>query len=343
MIQTVCGPLAPSALGPTLMHEHILWDITRPDIRAKGGPEIEITLENTWDINFRSYTDLGNRWQIRQDVAEGELARVREAGGRAMVDLTVTGIRPDPEGLRAVSQATGVAIVLGCGFYVDDYLTEAERGMDIDQLAQAMTDAIGRGFGETGIQAGIIGEIGCTYPLNPSEIRGLKAAAIAQRATGAAVNVHPGRDPRAPFEILDIFTGAGGDPSRLIVSHIDRTLFSLDDILRLANTGCVIEFDFFGIETSYFWFADVDLPTDYMRLAYIRGLFDRGLGGQVTISHDICSKTRLSRYGGHGYTHIFRNVVPLMRKKGFAQAEIDQLLVGTPRRLLTLAGPAAGK
>ena len=72
-----------------------------------------------------------------------------------------------------------------------------------------------------------------------------------------------------------------------------------------------------------------------MRLAYIRALFDSGFGGQVVVSHDICTKTRMVTYGGHGYGHILRNVVPLMRQKGFAENEIDQILVGTPRRLLT--------
>ena len=35
------------------------------------------------------------------------------------------------------------------------------------------------------------------------------------------------------------------------------------------------------------------------------------------------------------YGHIFRNVVPLMRRKGFTEDEIDNILVHTPRRLLT--------
>ena len=35
------------------------------------------------------------------------------------------------------------------------------------------------------------------------------------------------------------------------------------------------------------------------------------------ISHDICYSTRLTRYGGHGYRHIFANVIPLMRRRGY--------------------------
>ncbi|WP_280141483.1 hypothetical protein [Bosea lupini] len=32
---------------------------------------------------------------------------------------------------------------------------------------------------------------------------------------------------------------------------------------------------------------------------------------------------------------IFEDIVPLMRSRGFSQAEIDAILVGNPRRLLT--------
>ena len=176
------------------------------------------------------------------------------------------------------------------------------------------------------------------WPLRPFERKSLVAAALAQQATGAAINVHPGRHADAPAEIVDILGRAGADIERVVISHIDRTFFSTDEVLRLAGTGCVLEYDFFGIETSYYWFADADLPTDYMRLAYIRALIDRGHGAQVVISHDICTKTRLVAWGGHGYGHIVRNVVPLMRKKGFTEDEIDTILVHTPRRLLTFGG-----
>jgi len=55
----------------------------------------------------------------------------------------------------------------------------------------------------------------------------------------------------------------------------------------------------------------------------------------VLISHDICTRTRLGRYGGHGYQHIFANIVPRMLRRGFTQDEIDTLLTRNPRRLLT--------
>jgi phosphotriesterase-related protein len=53
------------------------------------------------------------------------------------------------------------------------------------------------------------------------------------------------------------------------------------------------------------------------------------------LAQDICTKTRLRSYGGHGYGHIFENVVPLMRRRGFDDREIEALLVNNPARLLT--------
>lgn len=53
------------------------------------------------------------------------------------------------------------------------------------------------------------------------------------------------------------------------------------------------------------------------------------------ISHDICYRTRLASFGGHGYGHIFRNVVPMMKKRGYGEEEIDAILVHNLRRLLT--------
>ena len=77
------------------------------------------------------------------------------------------------------------------------------------------------------------------------------------------------------------------------------------------------------------------MPNDAIRLRWIRALIAHGHLERVVISHDICYRTRMTRYGGHGYGHIFSNVVPMMRRRGFSEAEIETILVGNPRRLLT--------
>ena len=238
--------------------------------------------------------------------------------------------------MRYLSQGSGVPIIQGAGYYVDEYIPEEMKSRSVDEL-RADREPGHRSCRGTDVRAGIIGEIGCMWPLRPFERKMLQAAAIAQRETGASINVHPGRHRDAPFEIVKIVAEAGGDVTRLVITVRPHVRFCrpVEPALRLADTGCVIEYDFFGIETSYYWFNDTDLPTDYMRLAYMRAFVDRGHLGQIVVSQDICTKTRLGTYGGHGYGHIFRNVVPLMRRKGFTEKESDAILTGNPRRLLT--------
>lgn len=149
------------------------------------------------------------------------------------------------------------------------------------------------------------------------------------------MTVHPGRHPGAPHEIVDILAAA--DLARVVICHMDRTYTDESEVVALARRGCVVEFDFFGIETSKYWLGVADLPTDWMRLRCVRRLFDAGLSERVTLSHDICTRSRLQTLGGHGYSHLVRNVVELMAERGFHASEVDQFLIDTPRRLLTIA------
>ena len=83
------------------------------------------------------------------------------------------------------------------------------------------------------------------------------------------------------------------------------------------------------------------IETDRDRLRLIAEFAEAGHADQILISHDICTKTRLRHWGGHGYGHILRNIVPMMRRFGFEAGLIDKLLRETPLRLLTLKETAA--
>jgi phosphotriesterase-related protein len=336
-IQTVEGLLAPEQLGPTLMHEHVLCDITPPELATQGGSEVEITLENVWDVNYHWGRYLGNSRLNEEEVAVQELERFHQVGGKTIVELSNVGTKRDPVGLRRIAEKTGINIIMGCGYYTEGFLPPEIREMSVKQMAQEMLSEILYGVNGTDIRAGIIGEIGCSYPWTPFEIKVMEAAITVQQETGAAISVHPGRHPEAPCEIVTMVKNNGADAGRTIVGHIDRTLFDFEALLHLAETGCVVEFDFFGIESSYYPFQDIDLPNDGMRLNIIRKLIDAGFLSQIVISHDICTKTRLACYGGHGYGHILRNVLPMMQRKGFTDEEVDVLLVRNPRRVLTFA------
>ena len=334
--QTVRGLVEPSALGPTLMHEHLLWDIRTPTMQADPDQGPEIALCNCWQINYGTRKALSNYVFFDREIATNEVAKMRTAGGQTVVELTVGGLKPDPLGLVGISEATDTHIVMGCGHYVDEYQDPANHDRGIDDFAAEMVAQIREGAWGTDVCAGIIGEIGCQSPWTDLEKRVMAGALIAQGETGAALNVHPGRDPDQPQEVADFVAAEGGDMSRLIISHIDRTIFDDERLFRLADSGCVIELDLFGQEQSHYPLnLKIDLPNDAERLRWIRRLIDRGHIDQIVISHDICYRTRLTCFGGHGYGHIFENVVPLMQRRGFTQAEIDRITVETPQRLLT--------
>jgi len=336
-IQTVLGPIAPQQLGRTLMHEHVLCDIRAPQSRADNDLGPEITLENVWQLNYgRGIKRAGRKYMLDlEDIATREVRMMKHDGGDAIVELTCGGLSPDPVGLRRIASGTGVHLIMGCGHYVNDYQYPRNHRRTVEDFAGEMIGQILHGAWDTEVRAGMIGEIGCSAPWTATEKRVMQAALIAAAETGAAINVHPGRDPDQPQEVADFIKAAGHPTERFVISHIDRTIFDEKRLLRLADTGVTIEFDLFGQESSYYGLSDIDMPNDATRLRLIRALIDHGHLYRVVISHDICYRTRLASFGGHGYGHIFRNVVPMMAKRGYGEDEIDAILVGNPRRLLT--------
>jgi phosphotriesterase-related protein len=318
-----------------LMHEHILIDVTFPGQFPPGTPDGVITLENVWDIRYHWSKFPGNSRLDQEDIAIRELQALRGTGVGTVVELTPVGLKRNPEGLVRIARAADINIIMGCGYYFEQFLDPGMADKHVDEIAGEIISDLRQGVGPSGIRAGIIGEIGCSGNWSELERRIMKAAVLAQQETGASINVHPHRLPQAPREIVSFIRDEGGDPERTIISHIDRTIFDFPTLFELADTGCVIEYDYFGVESSYYPFQTIDMPNDGMRLKALRALIDRGHIHQILMSHDICTKTRLGCYGGHGYTHIVRNVVHMMLARGFTETEIGAILVDNPRRLLS--------
>lgn len=335
-IRTVLGDVDASGIGPAMMHEHVLFDIVPPG--AQGDRATVIDARNRWQIDYRSNECPANAHQTDVAVATGELTAFKADGGALIVDQSVAGLARDARGLAQAAETAGVHVVASAGIYTAPFLDAATLAMDTDALTARFTGEITEGLDNTGIRAGLIGEIGCSWPLEPVEHRALIAAARAQRATGAAISVHPGRHPDACGDILDILQAAGADLSRVILCHMDRTHPSGAGIQPLLDRGANVEWDFFGIEQSHYWMdAGTELPTDRGRLRMIAGFAEKGHAAQILISHDICTKTRLIRWGGHGYGHILRNVRPLMALLGYSQGLIQTVVRDNPIRLLILA------
>jgi phosphotriesterase-related protein len=226
---------------------------------------------------------------------------------------------------------------MGSGYYEAAYHPEEIEELDETALAERISRDITEGVDGTGIRSGIIGEVGLGWPVKSAETRVLRAAGLAQQKTGAAVWIHPGRDPQAPLGAIRELQDAGCDPERIVMCHIDRTLFDLEPMRELAGTGCYLEFDLFGQESSFYPMAPIDMPNDATRIDYLMGLLEAGFGARLLVAQDICTKLHLTRYGGESYSHILENVLPMMERKGMAKHEIEAICVQNPREVLTFA------
>ena len=342
LIQTVLGTVSPWELGPTTTHEHVYLDFSfmyRPaqDTPAPELADAPITLENLGWIRRNYYSNRFNLTLMDVDTTIEEVRRYRDVGGGAIVDATLAQIGRNPDALATISRETDVHIIMGSGFYVDIAHPEDMDERSVDDLAREIVDDIVDGVGDSGIKAGVIGEVGCTWPLTPNERKSLSSAAVAQQETGAAILVHPGRQSEAPLEILELLANGGADISRVIMGHLDRTVFEFEALQGIAASGCYLEWDLFGNEGSYYPQAEIDMPSDAQRLDFVRYIAEAGYSDRVVMGHDIATKHRLVRYGGHGYGHILENIVPKMRRKGFSEDTIRAITVDNPARILALA------
>ncbi|XP_050402943.1 phosphotriesterase-related protein isoform X2 [Patella vulgata] len=342
-IQTVTGLISPEELGQTLTHEHLsinassfFVDPCQP--RFKDNINKPFTLENYGWIQHNPYSHKPN---LQIDTPEEqtviqELKYFKENGGDAMVENSTIGLHADVEFLKRASEETGVKIIASTGFYVDSFQSEEIKQLSIEKLCGRIQQDLTQGVEGTGIKCGVIGEVGCTWPLTDFEKRSIRAAAISQQDHGAPVIFHPGRNQEAPFEILRIFTEAGGKAEHSVMSHLDRTLLDESKLLEFARQGMYCEYDHFGIEVSdYKLCPTVDMPTDAQRIKAIRCLIDNAFEDKILIAHDIHTKHRLMKYGGHGFSHILINVLPHMKRRGITQQHIDKILVQNPRKWLT--------
>lgn len=346
-VQTALGLIEPQDLGITLPHEHLLIDVTVYFVEPTEESEKvlahqPVTLENLSWVRYHMKDSVDNQLLLDEEMAIKEAMLYKLHGGSTIVDLTPIELGRDPLALCRISRATGLNIIMGTAYYFSAKSGKLVDRKTEEEIADEFMRDIATGVNDTGICSGIIGELGCSHPLKASERKVLRAGVLAQQRTGAAINVHPGRNENDPLEIVDVLGDAGADLSRVVISHMDRCGYLLETRRKLLDAGCYIEYDLFGREGYYpakTALADghlPDMPNDVGRIKQIMELIDLGYLNQILLSHDIGQKIMLVSYGGWGYAHLLREVVPLMRIYGISEEQIDTMMRENPKRLLTL-------
>jgi len=346
-VQTVLGLIDGKELGLTLPHEHLLLDLTvrfklaDESVTAKAMAEKPMTLDMAGWIRFHLFENRDNLVLNDEALTIKEITRFKLVGGKSVVDVTNWGIGQDPHAMTRIARATGLNIIMGTGYYtMDSGCAGVLARKSEDEICQDIIKDVT--VGTDGICAGIIGEIGAdSWPLHEIEIKSLRASVKAQKATGAALTIHPGRFDESPLQIVDIVKKAGADMSRVVIEHIDRTAYSFDTMVKIAKAGCYLEFDCFSMEGYYpKRYGIFDIPNDAQRVNYIIRLMELGYLNQILVATDTAMKSRLTVYGGPGYAHIPENVIPWMRAKGMSEEVIRTITEENPRRMLTFVAPS---
>ena len=365
-VLTVEGPVEPGNLGRTLTHEHLFLDATgwlmpATDAGLASRVDEPVSFDNLWWIRRFPSSSRDDLVLDDYETTCREVQAFADEGGGTIVDVTPTGMIPDRTLLRRVARETGVRIVASTGYYAYVSRPPGFDDRTVDDLAKEFIRDITVGFPGTDIRAGIIGEIAIEGGPRPASeewpwgIRSigdlgvgdeklLRAAARAHLATGAAITIHPPAATRRGIgttavmhDVLDILIDEGADLRRVVVGHLDRDRWeTVDSLAGLAGRGVYLQFDQWGYE-GYVQNSWV-FPSDDDRVQLTKGLLAEGLGRQLLWSHDVCEKRMWRKFGGQGYAHVLRFVVPIVRAQGIAQAAIDEILIGNPARLLPLGG-----
>lgn len=340
-VQTVLGLVDPDQLGRTMTHEHLTMSFECCYFPPPAGDEA--VAENPFQMQCM-YWLRQNPYSCHENLllkqetgaVRDELLAYKRAGGGTIVENTTTGIDRDLPTLRQLAKDTGVHIIAGAGYYVDCTHTEATKKMSVEKLTDIIVSEVLHGADGTDIRCGVIGEIGTGWPITESETKVLRATAHTQAQLGCPVIIHPGRNPAAPAEVVRILQEAGGDISKTVMSHLDRTIIDEGELLEFAKLGSYLEYDLFGTEMlNYPYNLEVDMLSDSQRVQALAFLVKEGYEDKLLMAHDIHTKNRLTKYGGHGYSHILKNIVPKMLTRGISQHQVDKILIDNPKCWLT--------
>lgn len=337
-VMSVRGEISEEQLGLILPHEHFLFDVRNwmhplpEDPMLREAVKKSISLENRGEVVYKNFYFEDNLIQGDIEIAIDEARKFKVSGGETIVDLTTKQVGKNPKDLLKISDSTGLNIIMGSGNYVESSLNKDDKKKSERQIAKEVIKEFEDGIDNTGIKPGVIGEIGISNIKNSFEIKNLKASAFAQKKIGCGLIIHPPIWEKNGKYILDILEEAKVDINKVVLCHCDPTLDDADYHDFIAKKGAYIEYDQFGMEVMTY--EGKFLPSDGERIEAVLEQIKRGNINKILISHDICFKTLLTKWGGWGYSHIINHIIPRFKQRGLTQDVIDIITKENPKNLL---------
>jgi phosphotriesterase-related protein len=297
ILRTVTGPVPATAIeGAVLPHEHL-----RTDMR--------------WAVGIESDP---YRWLDEDQTVTAELRELRQYDQLGLVvDLTCLGMGRDTGALARIAAGSRVPVIASTGLFTEPFFgafsapsagPAAERpfaasdrwaswasvdyrNTDVETLTKRLMSEITDGLDDSGVFPGVIGEVGCWGPEpTPAEERALVAAARASRATHLPVATY-GRDG---LILLEILLGQGLPGSRVSVGYAGA---DAGMARKIAEAGAYVSLGSLNLG-----------PEQAARIAL--DLIEDGHADRLLLSTGVNRIAQVSRYGGPGYGHLFRTLLP---------------------------------
>ncbi|MFM9372520.1 phosphotriesterase [Streptomyces sp. Da 82-17] len=318
-VQTVRGPVESSALGVTLMHEHLF--VLTADVQANHPEE--------WGSEDARVADAVERLQ-----------RAYDAGVRTIVDPTVIGLGRYIPRVQRIAESTPLNIVVATGVYTYDDVPFYfhHRGPALDEaLGTAVPDPmvdmfvgdIRDGIAGTGVRAGMLKCAIDEKGLTPGVERVMRAVARAHLETGVPITVHTHPGSHTGRDVRRVMCAEEGvDPGRIVLGHSGDTT-DCDHLEELADAGFVLGMDRFGINLDVTFAERADTLIELVR----RGCTDRMVLSQDASCYiDWLDPAVLALLPQWHYTHLFEDVIPYAEGRGVGRDVFDVMLREVPRR-----------
>jgi phosphotriesterase-related protein len=317
-VQTVLGPVDASALGRTLMHEHVF--VLTADVQ-------------------RNYPEEWGDEDTRVADAVQRLGELPEHGIGTIVDVTVIGQGRDIRRIKRIAeQVPGLNIVVATGCYTFDevplFFWRRPRSAMTEFFVRDITD----GITGTGVKAGMLKCAVDQKGLTEGVERVLRSVAQAHVQTNTPVTIHTHAAGKHGPAILDVLQQEGADLDRVVLGHSGDAVAEPGYLQEMAEAGLTLGMDRFGIDHFATFEARSNLVVELCR---------RGLADRMVLSHDTCCYIDWFEPGSLAdlkqwhYLHVSQDVLPYLRAHGVPDDQIDTMLIRTPARILSGASLAA--
>lgn len=340
-VNTVTGVITVDKLGITLMHEHIIADFSSywnepEENELKKLVNQPVSISMLGELRINPFINRDNLRLLDLNTAVEELIKFKNLGGKTVVECTNNGIGRDPVKLQQISLNTDLNIVMGSGYYLEKSYKTFSKKIDVNKVADEIVCDIVHGVSDTGIKAGIIGEIGISKDFTETERKVLIGAARAASEVRVPLSIHISGWGRQGHEVLDIAEKEGADISHTIINHMNPSMDDLKYQTSLAQRGTFIEYDLIS-HNFYYPQRKVQCPCDKENAQAIKRLIDEGYINKIIISHDLYLKVMLTKFGGLGYGYILRHFISLLKSQGISDKQVEEILVNNPRKVFSYA------